>query len=225
MTDDSHHKMPFRSLLAEFDFPALESAGGTIYGLWPDLTLAYFNLAWTTFAASNGGEPRISAEWNLNRSILDAIPSQLQPFFSSNYARCLQEGRPWEHTYDCSSSKHFRQFHMMAFPLRNAEGLLVVNSVRQESPHTWTPCLPWEQLYRTEHGIIVQCCHCRRTRRAGKGQIWDWVPAWVKAQPTDTSHGLCAPCYGFHYPPETSNSGGFAKPFRTTEEGDHPTPR
>jgi len=219
MTNNLLHTANVPSLFDQFDCPALEDDGGTIYGLWPDLTLAYFNPGWTRFAEQNGGEPQISAEWNLGRCILDAIPDPLRAFFVSNYAKCLREGRPWEHTYECSSPELFRLFHMMVFPVKNGAGLLVVNSKRQESPHKRTPHLPLEELYRNEHGIVAQCCHCRRIRRAGSDQVWDWVPAWVKAQPPNTSHGLCAPCYGYYYSPDKDDRRGFAIPFETEEDG------
>ncbi len=216
MTDCRHGDPRFEALLADdFDAAALENDGGTIYGLWPAFNLAFFNSGWLRFAALNDGEPQISVQWPLGRCVLEAIAEPLRPFFVENYGRCLREGRPWEHAYECSSPEVYRQFHMTAFPLGNAEGLLVVNSLRREVPHTRVPCPPLEELYRNDNGVVVQCCHCRRTRRAGTQNVWDWVPAWLSNRPASTSHGLCEPCMGFHYSDRQSDSGGIAEPFKT----------
>src|SRR6202042_2406372 len=103
---------------------------------------------------------------------------------------------------ECSSPEVYRQLHMTAFPLGRAEGLLVVNSVRLEVAHLRVACPPLEELYRNREGIIAQCCHCRRVRRAREPNVWDWVPAWLTNQPENTSHGLCEPCMAFHYSDE-----------------------
>lgn len=206
----------FQALLVEFDRESLRNDSGTIYGLWPDFTLAYVNLGWMRFAALNGGEPKLTSQWTLGRCVLDAISEPLRPFFAANYKRCLQEERPLEHLYECSSSRLYRQFHMTTFPLGNAEGLLVVNSLRQEVAHTRIVCPPLDELYRNEHGIVAQCSHCRRVRRIGADQIWDWVPAWVADMPPNTSHGLCEPCIGFYYSEQRSNHDGFVQSFSTS---------
>lgn len=217
----AHHQTnprSFEALLAEFNSAALHTAGSTIYGLWPDLTLAYVNLEWVQFAARNGGEPGIVTDWKLGRCVLEAIAAPLRPFFSQNYQKCLLENRPWEHLYECSSPVLYRLFHMTTYPLGAAEGLLVVNSLRHEAPHTRLACPPLVELYFNEHGFIEQCCHCRRVRRVGADQVWDWVPEWVGACPPETSHGLCMPCLGYHYSSQNSKRSDFAKTFSTDSE-------
>jgi hypothetical protein len=215
MTNYPDNDPRFLALLAEFEIDALQNDGGTIYGLWPDLTLAYVNLGWMRFSSLNGGEPQITSEWTRGRFVLDAIAEPLRPFFAENFERCLRDGRPWEHVYECSSADHFRLFHMTTFPLGAAEGLLVVNSLRQEVAHPRIACPPLDELYRNEYGIVTQCSHCRRVRRNGSDQVWDWVPAWVATQPPNTSHGLCEPCIGFHYSSQRTNGEEFAKSFKT----------
>src|SRR6056297_1105353 len=141
----------FSPLLAEFEFDQIDPPGGvgsTIYGLWPDLTLAYANSAWSHFAAQNGGEPAISTDWSLGRCIMEAIAEPLRPFFFENYGRCLRESRPWEHVYDCSSADVYREFYMTVFPLGKAEGLLVIHSRRIETKHDRVPHPPLEGRYR-----------------------------------------------------------------------------
>lgn len=182
----------FRALLIEFGVESAESEPGSVFGCWADSRLAYFNPGWFAFAHSNGGLPTIPEEWNLGRRMLDAVADPLRLFFEDNIHRCLRERRPWEHLYECSSAESHRKFHMTTFPLGGGAGFLVVNSLYQQVPQLQIPSTPVEQLYRNSAGIVTQCCHCRRTRRVGSEHDWDWVAEWVKNQPRQTSHGICA---------------------------------
>lgn len=195
----------------------IHCAQETIYVMRPDLTLAYVNLGWKRFSAQNGGDPLISLNWPVGCCVQDAIPPVLRPFFAENFAKCLRERRPWEHRYECSSPELYRSFIMMTYPLGAGEGLLVVHSLVQEAPHTRIAHEPLDVLYRDSHGIIHQCCHCRRVRRCEVEPNWDWVPDWVTACPTNTSHGLCDPCFGFYYQNKHLSTDGFPEVFRTGE--------
>jgi hypothetical protein len=190
----------FERLLENFHPDVLELTDETIYGLWPDLTLAYFNRGWSNFASANGGEPEISTNWPIGCLAKNAIAPVLQPFFEQNFASCLEVGKPWEHYYECSSAERDRVFLMMTYPLGKAQGLLIVNSLIQDAASSRSACEPIEARYRSEQGLITQCCRCRRVLRSGNTRAWDWVPDWVKACPPETSHGLCEPCFGFYYP-------------------------
>lgn len=206
----------FLPLLKDFSIDELESAGGAIYGLWPDLTLAYMNAAWARFAFENGANADFFNQWGIGRSVLDAIAEPLRPFFIENYRRSLEQMRPWEHIYQCPSALRYREFHMVVYPLGQREGLLVVNSLLVESAHTQ---VSWPPIYETYHepsGMICQCCHCRRTRRADDHSVWDWVAEWVRESPSGTSHGICPPCFGFYYSTASLSGDGFADPFSTS---------
>ena len=61
----------------------------------------------------------------------------------------------------------------------------------------------WRARYATDGDVIVQCCHCRRTRRSDGSDVWDWVPAWVASPPPETSHGICPLCLEYFYPRTT----------------------
>ena len=196
---------------------AIHDAEETIYAMRPDFTLAYVNVGWMRFAARNGGEPMISLNWPIGCCVEDAIAADLRPFFAENFAKCLSERRPWQHQYECSSPELHRSFVMMTYPLGAGEGLLVINSLVQETTHTRSAHEPLEILYRDKHGIIHQCCHCRRVQRCGTEPIWDWVPDWVTACPKNTSHGLCEPCFGFYYPKQRGFTKGFPETFQTRE--------
>jgi hypothetical protein len=198
-------------------FPdTIHGSDDTIYLMRPDFTLAYVNLGWTHFAARNGGEPAISLNWPIGSYVLAATAPVLRPFFAENFSKCLRERRPWEH-YECSSADLYRSFVMRTFPVGAGEGLLVVHSLAQETLHTRCVCEPRDILYRDQHGFILQCAHCRRVKRCGAKPTWDWVRDWVTSCPTNTSHGLCEPCYGFYYRNSRLPAKRFPEPFRTGE--------
>ena len=189
----------FEPLLSDYLPEVLLTSVDTIYGLTPDLKLAYFNQGWTQFALRNGGEPEISRDWSLGRRILDAIPTALRPYFVENFGRCIAQCSPWEHEYECSSLEINQRFVLRAYPLQRSQGILVVNSPVYAGAPLGEACAPVEANYRNSDGLIIQCCHCRRVRRIGARKAWDRVPEWVSKFPHDTSHGICEPCFGFYY--------------------------
>ena len=192
----------FATLLRDYQLADLEKHHGSIYGLWPDLRLAYVNPAWHRFAAENGGEPAISTRWKLGACILDAFSQDLGSYYRTAYNRCLELGEPWEHQYECSSKDRYRRFHQTVYPLGRS-GLLVVNSLVVELPHDpaeRSPRGPDEPVYRDGYGLIHQCAHCRRVQNLRTAQRWDWVPAWVERIPSPTSHTFCPACFGYYYP-------------------------
>jgi hypothetical protein len=202
----------FEPLLADFAPSFLQIHAGTIFGMWADMTLAYTNPAWHRFAKENGAS-ELPARWPLGRSLLDAVPDPIRPFFVENYQRCLAESRPWEHRYECSSAEAYRQFHMTAFPLPNGEGLLVVHSLVVELRHRRTEHPPLEENYRAVNGFITQCCHCRRVQRAEPSEQWDWIPEWVQAPPVKTSHGICSMCFSYYSSERQIDRGESPLPF------------
>lgn len=190
----------FLRLLEDFDPAALEHSRSTVYGVWPDLTLAYLNPSWFIFAAENGGEPAISRQWTLGRSVLDSIAPPIRSFFQSNYERCLAEMRPWEHDYECSSADVYRRFRHKVLPVGRSEGLLLIHSPVVEEPQRSHASPVVADGFVNAAGFRVQCCHCRRFRRTDVPYAWDWVQAWVREMPANVSHGICEACFGYYYP-------------------------
>ena len=189
--------------LWRYDLAELDTHGGPIYGVTADLHLAYFNDAWFRFAAANGGEPQISSEWQLGRSLLDCIPELLRRFYEEGYGSCLASGRAWQHDYECSSATHYRRFHQRVIALDAAAGLLMFNSLvveRTHDPVDRPACPPIVESYTNSDGLIIQCCVCRRVKFPDDQDRWDWVPEWVRGFPRHTSHGLCLPCFRYQYP-------------------------
>lgn len=189
----------FQKLLTGFDAEELNSSENSIFGLWPDLTLAFFNDGWFHFSEANKGEPRISREWILGRSLMEAIPEILHEFFTEGFSKCLAAGKPWEHVYDCSSPEIYRLMHQITYPL-GSEGFLVVNSPRIERQIEEPPEKRDPDHYVDPNGIIHQCARCRRVENLAVKNRWDWIPAWVASPLQNVSHGLCPVCLDYYYP-------------------------
>lgn len=187
---------------AGFRLESLEADQSIIYMLSPDLRIIYCNKAWDEFASLNGGV-NLDRETILGTLILDVIAGPLRPFFASGFAQAQTRLQPWEHDYECSSPDSFRLFHMRVLPLASSY-LLVENSLQVERPHgPERPAMPaYPASYLNEHGMLIMCSHCRRTRRIGAGavSIWDWVPDFLIDPPGRVSHGLCPNCRAYFYP-------------------------
>lgn len=87
MTGDCSKYENFASQLRGFDKEALREQEGVVFGLLPDLRLAFLNRAWSAFALQNGGGPTFESTWSLGRSVLDAISLPLQPFYVTDADR------------------------------------------------------------------------------------------------------------------------------------------
>ncbi len=211
-----HYDPVLSKLLDGLSFQDIDNADDIVFALNAALEITYVNHGWIRFAENNGGDT-VSERWSVGSRFMDAIPSFLRPFYREHFAKVFAENRPWEHQFECSSPDLFRRFHMLSYPLGEAERILVVNSLVQEDPHTEILCEPNEGLYRNQEGLVIQCCHCRRVRRNGLNQQWDMVPSWVAAIPPNTSHGLCYPCISYYYASSINADRGFPEPFQTRE--------
>lgn len=193
----------FEPLLRSHDSGRLDTLSEVVFGLWPDLRIAYLNPAWFVFARENGGEPVISTKWTIGSSIQDAMSPEILGFYLENYRDCLNALKVWNHRYECSSDSLYRKYHQIVYPLGQREGLLIVNSLVVERPHDPKERpghQPEDSIYRGNDGLVHQCAHCRRIRRRKGKEGWDWVPIWVKRVPVKTSHTICPTCFGHYYP-------------------------
>jgi hypothetical protein len=202
----------FLPLLNAHKIEELDRQSITALGTWPDLTLAYLNQGWITFARQNGGVPE---RWGLGTSLVEVIPAVMLPFFSEQFMRVLREGRPWRHDYECSSPERMRIFHMIVYPLGSGQGLLMIHSLRRDSKHAPGPSKFSIVDYEDKDGLIHHCAHCRRVRRIDDASVWDWVPELVRNPKPNTSHGLCIPCFGYYY---NENRQDHPAMFSTTED-------
>ena len=194
----------FISLLGGFDLETLEAHQGPVVGLWSDYRMAYLNPAWFAFARENDGEPEISRDWPLGRSMMDAVPEELKSFYRQAFEKCLDSGIPWHHNYECSSAEVLRRFHLTAYPLKQHGGLLIVHSLTKEIPHedNRRQGLAFSAPQHLDHhGFVHQCANCRRVQNLKKGpDCWDWVPSLIETPYARTSHSICPICLAFYHP-------------------------
>jgi hypothetical protein len=191
----------FERLLAGFYRQPLDQGDDVIYGVWPDLTLAYSNARWTRFAIENDGAD-VLRRWPLGASVRSAFGPALDPFYTRAFGEVLATGTIWQHTYTCPSPLQMRWFNMRALPL-GSEGLLVCHSLVSAAdiagPRRRRPSAA---PYRDANGMVTQCAHCRRVQVA-TAQLaepdWHHVPAFIKLAPPRTTHSLCPICFMYHF--------------------------
>jgi hypothetical protein len=197
----------FEKLLSKFELEEIEESSETIFGLWSDFTLGYFNSGWKEFAKENGAPPVLTTPEYLGRSVIEVCGQELAPFyknlFESGLAMSEEELHPVQHRYECSSADLFRKFLMTVYPLGEGDGLLVTNSLVIEVEHEKRgadPHPPMSAEYRDEQDLIRQCSHCRKVKHVSSRSRWDWIPAWVEEPPSEVSHTLCPVCLEHFYP-------------------------
>ncbi len=196
-----HLAPDFAPVLTGRSVVELEASAHTVMGLRPDYSVGYRNSAWSRFAADNDA-PEL-AKWN-GRPITTVFAGAVVDYYTELFRRVQESGRPEDHDYECSSPTTFRSFRLRVVPLPE-RALLLLHHLRVERPHDVEASSPADFRYRDHRGVITQCCHCRRTRRATHSATWDWVPAYLDRSLPDVSHGLCPPCFR-HYHPRAASS-------------------
>ena len=177
----------------------LERSKAVICALDSDLRIIYCNPAWDEFARQNAGQD-VLAQGVVGSRLLEVVAEPLKAFYEGIFERAETTGQVQEFDYECSSPEIYRSFHMQVLPLRGDHGFLVTHSLRVEKPLDFRPAQAADDArYADPGGIVVMCCHCRRTRRAQDPQAWDWVPAYLERR-SRVSHGLCGICHAYFYP-------------------------
>lgn len=193
----------FTNLLPPEELETLEASREGVYGLWPDLTIAYANPAWQGFVERHEAALAVARHWHLGASVLDAVDPDLRGFYDRILRACLAKGRRWSHDFDCSGRCKTCRYRIEVLPLEARRGLLVAHKALIECPHAFAPCCASRQdvsNYQDDHGLVVQCVYCRRVRALDDPQRWDLVPAWVERTPDHASGGLCETCARLHFP-------------------------
>ena len=201
--DDQERSSSSCELLTATELAELEASPQAVYGLWPDLTLAYVNPVWREFVDRHEGALALARHWALGAIVLDAVDEDLRPFYQRVLHACLSKGRRWSHEFECSGRRKACRYRIDIRPLPAQRGLIVAHAALVECPHAFAPCcVPRTDLsrYLDEHGFVVQCVHCRRVRAAHDHERWDLVPAWVERTPDQASGGLCETCARLHFP-------------------------
>jgi hypothetical protein len=199
------HAQPTTSsdLLTPAELDELEASRDGVYGLWPDLTIAYVNPAWRGFVEHHEAALALARRWHLGGSVLEAVDPDLRPFYDRVLRACLDKGRRWSHDFDCSGRCKSCRYRIEVIPLPARRGLLVAHKALVECPHAFAPCCvsptPPES-YQDDSGLVVQCVYCRRIRSQADPHRWDLVPPWVERTPEHASGGLCETCARLHFP-------------------------
>lgn len=197
------YRPDFPSKLKGIDFKTLENNPQSVYGLSKNLELVYINPGWIRFANENGGGENTLNDFPLGTSIIKAIGGQtIKNFYAQNYERVLETGEVWNHEYECSSKDESRLYHQSTYPLKNGEGLIIINTLKVKLPMNEVGRTAYEAVeksYVNSDGYITQCSNCRNTQRAEQPQIWDWVPAWVEQMPNNFSHSVCPTCLDYFW--------------------------
>ena len=190
----------FEDLIAGFD--DLDYYPSVVLGLWPNLSLAYLNIAWYKFGSANGAENEFFGKWRVGSSLVDALPDVVRAYYLDFYASCLSTGRAHRHVYECSSPAIFRCFQLTVFPLGHGQGILAVNTLlKEELYRTPEPSEVSEPLDvdAPDSRALSHCIHCRRFRRNEPASEWQWVPRWVSNLPSGVKHQLCDRCLRHYY--------------------------
>jgi len=180
---------------ARFDIARMDADGSHIAVVNEAGVIVWVNLAWSSFGAANGADPKAIAP---GASYVAAIEGELHEWFTMVAAGCMTTRRPFEIDYECSSPTHRRVFRMRMLPVVGL-GLLVSHQLRVEQPHdTEGPDEVLLESYRNDDGFIMVCSNCRRVRRADRS-AWDWIPQLVGQPPEQVSHGLCSLCRSYYW--------------------------
>lgn len=201
----------FEKLLPADWLERFDQAADVVYGLDEELRIRYVNPAWVAFAHENGGDASLVPPDVIGSAFLDAIPGLITPFYAWNLREVRRSGRPWEHLFECSSPELFRTFHMRVSGLGEGRGLLVRNHLLIERSHETAvrpPCPSLPSRYVGNDGVVRQCSHCRRVRRRGRVDAWDWVPDFVRRPHPTTSHSLCNGCFRHYFPARGPSATG-----------------
>lgn len=180
---------------------AIAREHATICGLWPDLTLALVNAAWWRFAGENGAPDDFRVRFGLGSSMIEGISGPQRRYYEIALRRVVATGRPWRHIYRCPSATVDRTFHLEVIPVGHGRGLLLTHVPQVIVPRADAGDDPGIETarYVDASGVVQQCGHCRRIRRADDPNRWDWVTAWVLVAPRRVSQELCRLCLELHY--------------------------
>lgn len=91
---------------------------------------------------------------------------------------------------------------MHVLPMARGLGCLVSNaSIVDRSHENRRLGAPSEAdlraAYVDDKGVVTMCVHCRRTKRLGSEQVWDWVPEFIEKPPETVSQDICPACLAY----------------------------
>jgi hypothetical protein len=180
----------FLAILEPFSLERLQAEDNAVFGLWPNLRLAYVNPAGERLV--HAAAPALGT-WGVGSSILPALPERLRFFYVEEMQRVLASAKIFRHL-EPPQGTGMRGRRVQMLPLWGS-GLLLYSVPVTELP---APGGPLEALYRGPNGFLLSCSYCHTYKRAGEGEHWEWVPAFAEHTPAQTTHGVCHFCFGYH---------------------------
>ncbi|WP_339661855.1 hypothetical protein [uncultured Polaribacter sp.] len=193
----------FPDTLKGMNFKTLEESKHLIYVLSEELNLLYVNPIWIHFAKNNGGKDSLLKEIPLGEYITNAFTgNRIKKFYTENYLKVLETGKPWHHEYECSSKEEFREFHQGAYPVKDGKCIIVINTLIVHLPMHQKRLKKFnvsDKRYVDTTGFVTQCSNCKCTQRIEEPEIWDWVPEWVVKTPNNSSHSICPTCFDYYW--------------------------
>jgi len=176
---------------------ALKDSEQVSYILDSSLNLVYHNEAWDRFALENSA-PELAGDAVLGVNILDVTDEDLRPFYTNAFNTATREQTIWEWVYECSSPEQFRKFLMRVHPIEPDGWLLATNHILIQAEHAQGETGRRED-YVNADGQVRVCVHCRCSKRAAAPERWDFVPANLKRELDNVTHGLCPICKAYFY--------------------------
>ncbi len=188
----------FYKYISYLDLDYIEKSLDVIYIVDNTMVLKAFNDAWASFAQDNNGVA-ILKKFPIGSNISDVGEEPLKSYFFTAYEQSLNENKPFEQNYECSSADEYRLFRQTAYPLVEQKGLVITHHLFAAKPHEIN-VVNFSRQYCNEHDNIVQCQNCRKIRDPDNDLRWIWVPSIVENQLPNISHGICPPCLDHYYP-------------------------
>jgi hypothetical protein len=166
--------------------------------------IRYVNAAWDDFARANGGAPDALGASVLGTRWLDHVAGE---DVRAHHAGLLEAALRGEGTGaistlgECNSAETIRLVvtkleRVVAPALAGAIGVAVsCRTLRSAAIQKMRPAVDGDGTgYRHPDGSVFQCTCCRRTRRPGPTQVWDFVPALVRRPPERVAFTFCQAC-------------------------------
>lgn len=188
----------FKIQTAYLNIDSVAKSPDVIYIIDKNMVLKGYNEAWVNFAQNNNGK-EILQRFELGTVMTKVGEEPIRSFLREAYLEALEENKPFEHTYECSSPDNYRLFRQTAYPLYGSTGLVISHHLVEEKPHE-EEASEFSKQFTDEHGIVTQCQNCRKIRNPENRRSWFWVPALVRTPLPEISHGICSTCLDHYYP-------------------------
>lgn len=176
----------------------------------PAGVILFANQAWERLARATGGGPACLASALVGTAWLDHVAGEeprRRHGLLLERARALRAPGAVVQLAECNDASTARLVATRLEPVFAAPGAIagvaIVHRVARERPiaEVYPPVpLDGRDLGAGEAGP-VQCSCCRRTRRPGDADEWEFVPELVLVPPVATRFAYCALCLALH-PPE-----------------------